>query len=183
VTGRDDGADTGPEASVVPIETITREATWRRLAELARTADPAPRSVADAASALGALGSPGRSGSERWRSIDDELAVLEYDSDFDDTLLQQVRSVRGSIRQLTFRAPQLTLELEVIGSIPRRLTCQVVPLQPASLEVRLADGRHIEMARSGGTFVVGSLPPGPVSLRCRPLAADGASVATSWFRI
>ncbi len=171
--GHDRGRDESG-APIVPIETVTREATWRRFAELERKADPAPEWVLEAAADVA---------SHRWRSIDDELAVLEYDSDLDETLLDQVRALPGSIRQLTFRAPQLSLEVEVVGTIPRRLTCQVVPLQPAWLEVRLSGGRHVEMARSRGTFVVAPLPSGPISLRCRTGEGEGSSVATSWFRI
>lgn len=170
-------------ASIIPIEVLTREATWRRLAELARRTDRPPREVEDAALSLNERVEPA------WRSIDDELAALVYDSDQDPQALENVRSLSSSTRRLTFQAPELLLEVEVTLGRPRTLVCQVVPPQPAVLEVRLKSGILSSETDSFGTFHVPSVPPGPFSLRCSPLGqAEGYSeragpVATSWVRI
>ncbi|MGO9195657.1 MAG: hypothetical protein ACLQK4_00830 [Acidimicrobiales bacterium] len=169
-------------ASIVPIEALTREATYRRLAELAHRSDGPPREVEDAALAM-------QSRASAWRSIDDELAALVYDSDRDPEALANVRAIECSTRRLTFRAPDLLLEVEVTLSRPRSLVCQVVPPQPAAIEVRSAGGLLCSESDSFGTFHVPAVPPGPLSLRCTPLderaepreRAD--SVATSWIVI
>jgi len=118
----------------------------------------------------------------RWRSIDDELAVLVYDSDHDEAVLAHARSAESS-RRLTFEGPGLRLEVEITFSRPLALVCQVVPPQPAVLEVR--DGRGIVAteADSFGTFNVASLRGGPFSLRCTPSNQGCSPVATSWLRI
>jgi hypothetical protein len=168
------GDDAG-DAAIVSIGALTREATWRRLAELARRTDPPPPAVTEAAMAL--------AGSSAWHSIDDELAALVYDSDADDRLLENVRALHPSGRLLTFRAPHLVLEVEVTRSRPREIVCQVVPPQPSSIEVRLGHAETTTETDQFGTFHLAAVSPGPLSLRCVPLAEDAAPVATSWFRI
>ncbi len=165
-------------ATIVPIEELTREATFRRLAELARRTDPPPPEVARTA-----MSTPDDVAKvTRWRSVDDELASLVYDSEQDLELYENVRSLSSS-RRLTFEASELMLEVEVTLGRPRELACQVVPPQPAVLEVRTATGSRACETDGFGTFHVSSLPPGPVSLRCSPLNEGGEPVATSWFRI
>ncbi len=158
-------------APVVPIEALTREATLRRLASLARGVDPAPTCVSSEALAA-----------YEWRSVDDELAALVYDSDRDEDALAGIRSGGGS-RHLTFEAPALLLEVEVTLGRRREIVCQVVPSQPARLEVRHERGTLPPESDSHGTFHVTSVPPGPVSIRCQPLAEGADAVATSWIRI
>ncbi|MHB8245766.1 MAG: hypothetical protein ACYDGN_10525 [Acidimicrobiales bacterium] len=169
----------GPRAAVIPIGVVTREATFRRLAELAQRTDPPPPEVTEAAIAVGVP----PDASSAWRSIDDELAMLVYDSDHDCELLENVRSLGSAVRHLTFRAPQLLLEVEVTNSRPRALVCQIVPPCQAQLEVRHAGGGAITECDCFGTFHVPSLPPGPLRLRCVPDGESPCSVATSWFRI
>jgi hypothetical protein len=174
VTERRPGRPPRSEARVVPIERLTREATFRRLADLARHRDPVPGEVVDAVTALAGQLPP-------WRSVDDELAALVYDSELDLQSVAGVRAGRGSRRRLRFEAPELALEVEVSPSRPRQLVCQVMPPQPAALEVLTADGRLPEEIDDLGSFHVPRLAPGPVSLRCRPLAERGGPVATSWW--
>ncbi|MGO9559852.1 MAG: hypothetical protein ACLPQS_13290 [Acidimicrobiales bacterium] len=170
-------------ASIISIEVLTREATFRRLAELAHRTDRPPREVEEAALALNARVAPA------FRSIDDELAALAYDSDHDPQALENVRSLSSSTRRLTFQAPELVLEVEVTLGRPRTLFCQVLPPQPAVLEVRLESGTLRSQTDPFGTFHVASVPPGPLSLRCSPQGQDvrhperPAPVATSWIRI
>lgn len=165
-------------ASIIPIEVLTREATFRRFAELVRRTDGPPDSVEAAALAVGS-----RSGTIRWRSVDDELAALVYDSDGDPELSEKVRARPGSFRRMSFEAPDLLLEVEVTLSRPRSLVCQIVPAQPAAFELRQASGAVTAETDSFGTFHVKSVPSGAVSMWCRPLAEQAASVATSWVRI
>lgn len=121
--------------------------------------------------------------SPRVASPDDELAVLAYDSMTEPEPLVGVRGdTAGSTRQLTFRGPSLTLEVQLEGPA-RELTCQVVPPQAASLEVRHGSGSLELGADEFGTFYAASLPEGAVSLRCVPFDSDLAATATSWFSI
>src|SRR5208283_2216598 len=121
-TGRIDG-------SVVPLDwpdaaEAAREATFWRLRTVALERDPVPEEVIASARASFEL-----------RSIDDELGALVYDSMIDDDLLVGVRSGGRSIRQLTFAARGLVLEIEVSDD-SRQLVGQVVPPQPAEMELR-----------------------------------------------
>ncbi|HLN05699.1 MAG TPA: hypothetical protein VK217_05445, partial [Acidimicrobiales bacterium] len=113
--------------------------------------------------------------------IDDELAALVYDSMIDDDLLASVRSGGQSIRQLTFAARDLVLEMEV--SDARRVVGQVVPPQAAIVELRHRGGTTPVTTDELGCFHVPALPDGPVSFRCRPSRADANSVATSWITL
>ena len=118
-------------------------------------------------------------------SVDDELAILVYDSASDPDRLAGVRGVRGgdgATRQLTFQGPELTIEVEVDGA-RRELVCQVVPPQPVSLEVRHRSG-SLDLGRDDyGTFHVPELPGETISLRCVPLTGDGEATATSWVTV
>jgi hypothetical protein len=149
------------ESSAEP-EDLARQAMFRRFGQLARSDSP-PRAM---------------------RSVDDELAVLVYDSS---TAGESRAGVRGaaapeSTRQLTFQGPDLFLEVELNPS-SRELTCQVVPPQRASLEVRHLGGTLDLGADEFGTFYVSELPAGSICLRCLPLADDSASTATSWITV
>lgn len=124
-----------------------------------------------------------RTADGRFGSIDDELAVLVYDSR---TELEPLAGIRGSLdanhRQLTFQGPQLAIEVELDGP-GRELTCQVVPPQPVSLELRHEGGRLDLGVDDFGTFYVPGLPAGAVSLRCVPLSGAVRPVATSWITV
>jgi hypothetical protein len=162
---RAEGADSEPAEPETsePAETslITQGAMRRRLHELSR--------------------SPGNS------SVDDELAKLVFDSATDLTARAQasIRSVDAAVaatRQMTFEGPELLLEVQVEGR-NRELTCQVVPPQPATLEIRHARG-SIDLGEDPfGTFFALEVPAGAVSLRCVPLSGRGAPTATSWVTL
>lgn len=177
-SGRSGDGDDAADAAIVPIEQLTREATFRRLAELARDRDAVPPGLVDDVTSLHRQ-VPG------WRSVDDELAVLAYDSDAEPAQLAAVRAGAGagSRRRLRFEAPDLALEVEVTPGRPRELVCQVLPPQPAVLEVRFAAGVLPELSDDLGTFHVRRVPPGVVSLRCRLAGGRANPAATSWWRI
>jgi len=115
-----------------------------------------------------------------YRSLDAELAQLTADSVTDDSRLALVRSV-GTPTLLTFDAPGLTVELEVlVDGRRRRVFGQLVPAGPGRIEVRHRAGTAQVEADDVGRFTVEDLPPGPVSLRCQGAAA-GRWVETDWF--
>jgi hypothetical protein len=147
---------------VVEPADLTRRAMFRRLGHLTRRG-----------SVPGTL-----------RSVDDELAVLVYDSA---TAREPLAGVRGGAqlggnRQLTFQGSDLFIEVDLDGS-GREMTCQVVPTQPVSLEVRHQGGILKLGTDDFGTFHVRELPGGPISLRCVPLKADAGPTATSWITV
>jgi hypothetical protein len=153
---RDDGS---APAGTAQTAHLAREAMFRRFDQLAE---------------------PGSEGG--FGSIDDELAVLVYDSRTESEPLAGVRGIGGGPRQLTFQGPQLTIEVELDGP-GRELTCQVVPPQPATLEVRHGGGSLDAGADEFGTFYVPGLPGGAVSLRCVPLSGASRPIATSWVTV
>ena len=102
--------------------------------------------------------------------------------DIESEPLAGVRGIGGGPRQLTFQGPQLTIEVELDGP-GRELTCQVVPPQPATLEVRHGGGSLDAGADEFGTFYVPGLPGGAVSLRCVPLSGASRPIATSWVTV
>lgn len=120
------------------------------------------------------------------RSLDEELALLVYDSGRDGELVG-VRSATGT-RQLTFETGDLTLELEVAtgpaGSVNQgsgSMVGQLVPPCPGTVEVRHPGGSVTVAADRLGRFSARGLPSGPMSLRCR--AKDGTSVLTEWILV
>ncbi|MGO9583973.1 MAG: hypothetical protein ACLP36_14360 [Acidimicrobiales bacterium] len=146
-----------------------RDATFERLGSLQPDTDPEPADVgAHGPSSLGL------------RSIDDEPAALVYDSNLDADLLAAVRGGRN-VRQLTFEAGDLALEMELSGT--GRLMGQVVPPQAAVVELRHRGGTTALEADELGCFQVAAMPEGPVSFRCRPKRSAAHSIATSWITL
>ncbi len=132
--------------------------------------DPLPASLLDAARA--AFG---------WRTIDAELAALVYDSTEDARALVGVRGL-GDVRELTFQAGPVTVELEVIEvGRRRRLVGQIVPPTAGDVEVRQAVGSRGATVDELGRFLVEEVAPGPTSLRISLDLADGPRrVDTDW---
>ena len=114
-----------------------------------------------------------------WRTMDDELAELTYDSSLDDLAASGVRSGEPS-RLLTFEAPGLVVEVESLeAGARRRLVGQLVPAQTGRVEVRHGGGTTSVEADDLGRFTADDVAPGPVSLRC--VGADGTvAVVTDW---
>jgi hypothetical protein len=146
------------------------EELLQELRAAARRFDPPPDSVLDAARA-----------SLTWRTIDAELAALQFDSVVD-LAATGVRSSEGP-RLLTFAAPGLSIEVEVSPIGPRRqLVGQLVPAQPARIDVRHAGGVTTVQADHLGRFGADAISAGPVSLRCH-LGDTPSSlpVVTEWI--
>ena len=129
-----------------------------------RTADPVPDRVLDGARAAWT-----------WRTIDEELAELVFDSASE---LTGVRS-EDTARQLTFRAPGMEIEVMVVDEASRRIVGQLVP--PGGFEVTLLAGDAALVATTDrlGRFSFDAVAPGPVRL---VVAADDGSpaVTTEW---
>jgi hypothetical protein len=88
-------------------------------------------------------------------------------------------------RQLSFPASGLTIELEITGSgNDRRLMGQLIPRQPAVVDIRHADGVITVEADEHGRFSAEGVPPGQISLRSRlgPVT-DHSPVVTGWITI
>jgi hypothetical protein len=122
-------------------------------------ADPVPASVVTAAKA-----------SRAHRDLDEELAALIYDSDFDDGSplpgRGELARARGpEARRLTFEGADMTVEVKLQPE--RRLIGQLVPPQEADVEVASPVGSFTVRADALGRFVADDVPAGPVSLRCR----------------
>ncbi len=135
-----------------------------RLKVLAAALDPVPRRVVETARH-----------SFAWHSIDEELAELIYDSVVDDEL---VGARGGALRQLTFEAPGVTVELEVAPE-SGRITGQIVPPSEADVEIRHPGGSLEVRSDRLGHFRADGVPSGPISVRCHTGGA-GAAAHTDW---
>jgi hypothetical protein len=112
-----------------------------------------------------------------WRTVAAELAALTSDS----LVEPAAGAVRGAAtpRSLTFAAADISIEVEVGEQGPnRRMLGQVVPPQPARIEVRQDEATWTVEADVVGRFVVDGLGAGPVRLRCQ--LAEGRAVVTEW---
>ncbi len=128
-----------------------------------RAADPVPDRVMEGARAAWT-----------WRTIDQELAELVFDSAAE---LTGVRS-EDTARQLTFRAPGMEIEVMVVDEASRRIVGQLVP--PGSFTVQLLSSDDLERKEATdrlGRFSFDAVAPGPVRLAV--IAPDGAHIVTT----
>ena len=145
-------------------------ALLEELRRVVAAADPVPPEVVAAAKA-----------SFTWRTIDAELAELSFDSLLDDDAVL----VRGDEqpRLLTFEASSVTIELVVVAEAGvRRVVGQIVPVQPATVEVIHSGGtEHVE-ADDLGRFRAERLGPGPMRIRVVPDTGQPVT-ETEWISI
>jgi hypothetical protein len=141
------------------------------LRNIFRRTDPVPSEVTEFAQA--ALG---------WRRLDAELAELLADSALD---TEAALARGGEGRWLTFRADDLTIDVEVqTDGDARTLLGQLAPPPAAAtVEVQSTDGTVVASAESDelGRFRL-SLAAGG-HLRLRVLREGAAPVETSWFSV
>jgi hypothetical protein len=145
---------------------LENDALMAELRALAVTLDPVPPEVVAAARSAIA-----------WRTMDAELAELTADTSVE----PQMAGVRSgdAPAMLTFEAPELTVEIEVIQvGEGRRLLGQLVPPGPGEVEIRHKSGRLAVTADELGRFSASDLAAGPVSLLCRQ---GSGLVETDWF--
>jgi hypothetical protein len=112
-----------------------------------------------------------------WRTVDAELASLTFDSLLDDEPAA-VRSTAVEPRVLTFEADGLAVEVEVDTDPERRLVGQLVPAQPAELELITPQRRVRATADRLGRFVV-PLPAEPSRVTLRVVAGGGRVVTAT----
>jgi hypothetical protein len=87
-----------------------------------------------------------------------------------------MRADTASIRALTFTAPGLTIELEVVGD---SIVGQIVPGQSADITVQPVDGAGVILDVDDiGRFSVQPIPAGLFRLQIR--TTDGTETLTSW---
>src|SRR5207302_7717877 len=109
-----------------------------------------------------------------------ELAELAFDSLLDDDAVL----VRGSDqpRLLTFEGSSVTIELVVVTEDDgRRVIGQLVPVQPATVEVTHSGGTTSAVADELGRFQADDLRPGPMRIRVVPEGAPPTE--TDWVAI
>ena len=130
-----------------------------------RAADPVPDRVLTGARAAWT-----------WRTIDEELAELVFDSAAE---LTGVRS-EDTARQLTFRSPGMEIEVMIVDEASRRIVGQLVP--PGTFTVQLLSSDDLvrdENTDRLGRFSFDAVAPGPVRLAVIDL--DGTLVvSTEW---
>jgi hypothetical protein len=146
-------------------QTDADDDTLQELLGLAlRQVDPVPRHVI--AGAVGAY---------TWRTIDQELADLVFDSA---TELTGVRDHSGT-RQLTFQAPGLEIEVMVADPATRRLVGQLVPARSATVRLEGTESVLERESDRFGRFTFDGAPSGPIRLTVS--TPDGPAVSTDWI--
>jgi hypothetical protein len=128
-----------------------------------RAADPVPDRVLEGARAAWT-----------WRTIDQELAELVFDSAGE---LTGVRS-EDTARQLTFRSPGMEIEVMIVDEASRRIVGQLVP--PGTYTVQLLSSDDVvreETADRLGRFAFDAVAPGPVRLAV--IDPDGTHIVTT----
>jgi hypothetical protein len=108
-----------------------------------------------------------------WHNVDVELAELVYDSATNG--MAGVRAAEAP-RQVTFRAPGLEIEVEVVSERTRIVIGQLVPAQEATVELRHGGRREEATADALGRFSFDDVAAGPIKLTV--VAASGATVQT-----
>jgi len=113
-----------------------------------------------------------------WRTVDEELAALAYDSVLEAAGTRSAHAP-GSTSTLVFDAPGLVVSIEVGAGLLRG---QLAPVRRATVVVVTADGGTTGVRDLGhGAFTATDLADGPVRLRI----VDDAqrTVLTPWFRV
>lgn len=113
-----------------------------------------------------------------WRTIDEELAALVFDSATD--ALVGTRD-RDAVRQLTFRAGDLEIELMLVDPVARRIVGQLVPSQATTVRLQHAEAGVVaeHQADRLGRFTFDGVPAGPVRITVG--GSEGGPVSTDWM--
>ena len=128
-------------------------------------ADPVPDHVLAAAR-----------GAVAWRTIDQDLADLVFDSSVD---LAGVRDPNAS-RQLTFRSDDVEIELMLVDSAPRRLVGQLVPAMTTTVRLEGTETQVEQTTDRFGRFTFDGVQTGPVRITV-PATAQGRTISTDWM--
>jgi hypothetical protein len=109
-----------------------------------------------------------------YRTMDEELAALAYDSLLDESPAA-ARQAPATARTLLFESDAVSVQLEVTDD---GVVGQVVAPTAVQLYVERADGQQLELeCDETGCFTVPVLAAGPVRLR---VEAAGATTQTEW---
>ncbi len=157
----DDGLD------AIDMSTRDHEADSELLALLGRAlraSDPVPDDVIAAAK-----------GAYAWRTIDEELADLVFDSARE---LTGVRD-RNSSRQLTFRSKGCEIEIMVLDAAERRLVGQLVPAQSTTVTLVGTNERFERASDQHGRFSFDRVQVGPVRLSVS-VPGGAPDITTDW---
>jgi hypothetical protein len=127
-----------------------------------RAADPVPDRVLEGARAAWT-----------WRTIDEELAELVFDSASE---LTGVRS-EDTARQLTFRSPGMEIEVMVTDDTSRRVVGQLVPPGAYTITLNAGDTELTAATDRLGRFSFDPVAPGPV--RMAVADPEGTHVVTT----
>ena len=114
-----------------------------------RAAEPVPDRVVDGAKAAWT-----------WRTIDEELAEIVFDSAVETA---GVRS-ENTARQLTFRSPGVEIEVMVADDTSRRVVGQLIPPGECTVQLVTDDTVIEEQSDRLGRFTFAAVAPGPVKL-------------------
>lgn len=115
-------------------------------------------------------------GAYAWRSVDEELATLTFDSLLD--VAGAFREGPGAPRVLAFEGDDLGVEMEVVGDA---LVGQLHPPAEGHVSVLTPEGTVGDVeADDLGCFVVSPVPTGLVRLRC---STGSAVIVTDWVRL
>jgi hypothetical protein len=135
-----------------------------------RDAEPVPTAVM--AQARGAFA---------WRNLSAAIAELEFDSAVDNDDLARVRG-RNEERRLSFRGPDLTVELSVTDG-GRRLVGNITPVRAATIELRNPQRTQTTSVDDRGSFLFERIPRGSVSLRCTMAGGEARDIETEWVTL
>lgn len=150
-------------------------ATWddnRLLVELRRALEhelPVPAAVDEFATEVFDLADVAR-----------HMAELVFDSR--ETERSGVRTAQAG-REMWFRAPGVEIEVSVLAEGLRHLVGQLIPPQPATVELMCRDERRTAQADRLGRFTFDDVPVGPLSLRCVLDDDDATVIQTEWMVI
>jgi hypothetical protein len=156
-----------PLTTLVDAATAADEPAWREIAD--RCTDRADdlhllndlSGAVRAAALAGTVAAHGK-GAFAWRSIDQDLASLSFDSSAEPAPAWRAGS--GQARVLIFTTTPLSLELEVMAD---HVAGQIVPPGPGQIAVETPEGIAFQVeADDIGFFDFAGMPRGRVRLRC-----------------
>ncbi len=119
-----------------------------------------------------------------WRTFDDELAQLLYDSQTGYAAAGGVRSAQASLRALRYATAEIAIELEIA---PDHVLGQLVPHVAERISVIRRGGAEtdppddVEIPVDGlGCFDITPWPTSPFRIR---VETDGSPISTPWIHL
>ena len=146
------------------VDEAADDALLALLAEALQVSDPVPEHVVAAAR-----------GAVAWRTIDQDLADLVFDSSVE---LAGVRDPNAA-RQLTFRSGDVEIELMLVDPARRRLVGQLVPATATTVRLESPEAQLEQATDRFGRFTFDGVQTGPVRITM-PAAAGRRAVSTDW---